>query len=132
MDKKLDIYLDIDGTINGSASSVAFFQTMTYLLFPETNITILTGREPGTEKQIHDELAKLKIYYHNIVITSEKSKYIRSRLLKNTISVVFENEDEAFTGLGPEVFVLKAREGLNYNYMSGRWYGSNQTIEMID
>jgi hypothetical protein len=132
MDKKIDIYLDIDGTINGSETSVAFFQVMTYLLFPEAHITILTNRDPESKDQIKNELVKMKIHFHTIVITSEKSNYIKNNLSKNTIAVMFENEDEAFAGIGHEVFVLKARERLNYNYTSGRWYGSKQTIEMID
>ena len=50
----------------------------------------------------------------------------------NDISVVFENEDESFKDLGQDILVLKAREKGNYNYMSGRWYGSVDTVEMVD
>lgn len=45
---------------------------------------------------------------------------------------MFENEDESFQSLGPDILVLKVREEGNYNYKTGRWYGSKQTMEMID
>ena len=128
MDKKINISIDIDGTINSSDTSLSFFQIMTHLLYPEAHITILTSREPGTETQIVEELAKMNILYHNLVITDNKQDYIKS----HNISVVFENEDESFNSLGKEILVLKVREEGNYNYKTGCWYGSADTVEMID
>lgn len=127
MDNKINISIDIDGTINSSDTAISFFQIMTHLLLPEAHITILTNREPGTENQIAEELARMNILYDAIVITSSKAEYIA----KNNISVVFENEDECFQDLGPDILVFKARETGNFNYMSGRWYGNKDTVEMI-
>ena len=128
MDKKINISIDIDGTINSSNTSISFFQIMTHLLFPETHITILTNRAPGTKSQIIDELAKMNILYDEIVITDNKQEYIKS----NNITVVFENEDESFQGLGPDILVMKVREEANYNYKTGCWYGSKKTTKLID
>ena len=130
MDKKINISIDIDGTLNSSDTSISFFQIMTHLLHPDPDIhiTILTGREPGTESEIRNELAQMNILYDKIVITDNKQKYI----IDNKISVVFENEDESFKYLGNEILVLKAREDQNYNYKTGCWIGSKKTVEMID
>ena len=128
MDKKIKVSIDIDGTINSSDTSVSFFQIMTHLLIPEAHITILTNREPGTEAQIADELAQMKIQYDEIVITPDKADYIQ----KNNISVVIDNEDEYIQGLGKDVLVLKAREEGNYNYNTHKWYGDRNIVEMID
>ena len=130
MDKKINISIDIDGTVNSSDTSISFFQIMTHLLCPEAHITILTSRAPGTETEteISDELAQMNILYHKIVITDNKQKYITD----NNITVVFENEDESFNSLGPDILVLKVREEGNYNFKTYKWYANKQTAEMID
>jgi hypothetical protein len=103
---------------------------MTHLLSPDpdTHVTILTSREPGTETQIRNELLKMNILYDKLIITDNKQKYI----LENDISVVFENEDESMRNLGKEILVLKVREEGNYNFTTYKWYGAPNTVEMID
>jgi uncharacterized HAD superfamily protein len=128
MDKKINISIDIDGTLNSSDTSISFFQIMTQLLFPEANITILTGREPGTEAEIRIELAQMNILYDKIVITDNKQKYVKD----HNISVVFENEDESFKNLGKGILVLKVREEMNYNFETYKWYADKNTVELID
>jgi hypothetical protein len=130
MDKKIKISIDIDGTLNSSDTSISFFQIMTHLLHPDpdTHITILTAREPGTETEIISELAHMNILYNEIVITDNKQEYIRD----NNILVVIENEDESFKNLGKNILVLKVREEGNYNYKTGHWIGSKNTVKMID
>ena len=44
----------------------------------------------------------------------------------------FENEDENCQNLGKEILVLKVREEGNYEYKTGRWIGSKNTVKMID
>ena len=129
MDKKIDISIDIDGTINSTDTSISFFQIMTHLLHPDpdVSITVLTGREPGTEAEIADELAQMNILYDQIVITDNKQDYI-----KKNISVVFENEDESMKTLGPDILVLKVREEGNYNFQTYKWYGDQNTVEIIE
>jgi uncharacterized HAD superfamily protein len=130
MDKKINISIDIDGTLNSSDTSISFFQIMTHLLHPDpcTQITILTAREPGTESQIIEELLKMNILYDKIAIVDNKQEYIKN----NNISVVFENEDESFKNLGKDILVLKVREEGNYNFTTYKWYGDQNIVEMID
>ena len=130
MGKKINISIDIDGTINSTDTSISFFQIMTHLLHPDpdVNITILTGREPGTEAEIRNELAQMNILYDQIVITDNKQKYIKD----NNISVVFENEDESIKNLGKKILVLKVREEGNYNFKTYMWYANKHTVEMTD
>ena len=129
MGKKIYISIDIDGTINSTDTSISFFQIMTHLLHPDpdVSITVLTGREPGTEAEIADELAQMNILYDQIVITDNKQDYI-----KKNISVVFENEDESMKTLGPDILVLKVREEGNYNFQTYKWYGDRNTVEIIE
>ena len=130
MDKKINISMDIDGTLNSSDTSICFFQIMTHHLHPDPDVhtTILTSREPGTENEIADELLKMNILYDKLIITDNKQKYI----IDNDISVVFENEDESMRNLGKEILVLKVREEGNYNFTTYKWYGDPNTVEMID
>ena len=129
MDKKINISIDIDGTINSTDTSISFFQIMTHLLHPDPDvtITILTAREPGTETQIKNELAEMNILYDKITIVDNKQEYI-----KKNISVVFENEDESMKTLGPDILVLKVREEGNYNFQTYKWYGDQNTVEIIE
>ena len=130
MGKKINISIDIDGTLNSSDTSISFFQIMTHLLHPDPDIhiTILTSREPGTENEIADELLKMNILYDKLIITDNKQKYI----IDNDISVVFENVDENMRNLGKEILVLKVREEGNYNFQTYKWYASMQNMELID
>jgi hypothetical protein len=125
----IKIAIDLDGTINGSALSIKFFSMLTNLLSPE-HITILTNREPGTEKEIAEELNKLGTSFSSIVITADKTDYI----MKNDIEVFFENEDEQFLSLPDTVLVLKIREDGNFDFSDkgGRWVGSRKTVRLID
>ena len=125
----IKIAIDLDNTINGSALSIKFFGVLTNLLCPDHHITILTNREPGTEKEIAEELRKLGISYSDIVITAEKADYI----LQNGIEVFFENEDEYYLSLPETVLVFKVREDGNFDFgKNGRWVGSRKTVRMID
>ncbi len=130
MDKKINISIDIDGTLNSSDTSKSFFQIITHLLHPDpyVNITILTSREAGTESKIRNELDEMSILYDKIVISDNKQDYISD----NDISVVFENEDESFLELGEEVTVFKIREEFNFSFSAKKWIGSKKTTKMID
>jgi hypothetical protein len=100
---------------------------LTDLLMTE-HITILTSREPGTEKEIAEELRMLGISYSDIVITDKKAEYIK----ENNITIFFENQDEYFLELGEEVVVFKIREDGNFDFAEKKWIGSNKTTKMVD
>ena len=124
----MKIAIDLDQTITASRQSIEFFSILTHLLCPHHKITILTNRYPGTEQLVAEELDFLNIDYSEIVITSEKANHI----IQNNISIYFENEDEYFLELGEEVTVFKIREVENFNYSAKKWYGSENTTQMID
>ena len=126
--KKLNVGLDIDGTIDASEQSIRFFKLLTHLMYDHAEIHIITNREPGSEATIAHELRELGIQFHHLKITGNKAGYIRDRNIK----IFYENEDEMFQTLGKDILVLKVREEGNYNYKTGRWYGSKKTVEMID
>ena|ERR1035437_6231648 len=127
----MKIAIDIDGCIT------EYQDVFSKLLFSlsevagENYITILTNREPGTERAISDELMKYEIspsLYDEIVITSNKADYI----IKNGIELFFENTDEYFQKLPPSVCVVKVREPGNFNYENGKWIYGKKTGESID
>jgi hypothetical protein len=69
----IKIAIDLDHTITASRQSIKFFSILTNLLIPEHTIYVLTNREPGTEKEIEQELLKLGIEFDYIIITAKKA-----------------------------------------------------------
>lgn len=118
----MKIAIDIDGTIDASEQSKEFFYILTHLLIAEHQIYIITNREPGTEQGIAEELDCYGIDYNEIIITSEKAKYIK----ENQINILFENEDDFFLELGEEVLVFKIREEGNFSFAAKKWIGSKK------
>ena len=120
----MKIAIDIDGCISAYP---AHFRILTQVLKSnaELKIYIITSREQSRqsrEKTI-DELEKLGIEYDHLIITDNKADFI----INNDISLFFDNEDENFKGLGPEVCCLKIREEMNYCFKSHRWYFDKYT-----
>lgn len=124
----MKIAIDIDGTINANQNSVEYFRTLTISLISENEIYILSNRNPDTLEQVEEELTLMGIKFTKVILTSHKAQVIKDR----GITVFYENDDEYFKDLGHEIVVFKIREKGNYNYMSGRWYGNKDTVEMID
>ena len=124
----MKIAIDIDGTINASKDSVEFFRTLTKSLIAQNEIYILSNRNPDTLEEVEEELTLMGIKFSKVILTNKKTQVIKDK----GITVFYDNEDENFQSLGPDILVFKAREEGNYNYMSGRWYGSKETVEMID
>ena len=125
----MKIAIDLDFTITACKNSIEFFKILTHLLISEHSIFIITNREPGSVNEIAQELKKLEIQYSQIVITAKKAEGIK----ENNITIYFENEDEYFLELGPEVTVFKIRESGNFDFSeSKKWYGSKKTTLMID
>ncbi len=130
MDKNGDhmkIAIDLDNTVTADVNSIKFFRIMSHLLIGEHEIYIITNREPGTEKQIAEELHEHGIEYRQIVITAEKSKFIK----ENGITIYFEDTDEYFLEIGKEVLVFKIRETGNFDFSAKKWVGSLKTTKII-
>lgn len=124
----MNIAIDLDCTVTGSPESIEFFSILTHLLCPSHKVYILTDAESGTEQLIAEELDDLGIDYSEIVITSEKAQFIKD----NNITIYFEDTDEYFLELGPEVMIFKVRGETNFNFSAKKWYGSENTTQMID
>ena len=124
----MKIAIDLDQTITASRQSIEFFSILTHLLCSTHKVYILTDAEPESHQLIADELYALGIDYSEIVITSKKAQFIRD----NNIVIFFEDTDEYFLELGPEVLVFKVRGETNFNFSAKKWYGSKNTIQMID
>lgn len=124
----MKIAIDLDNTITASRQSIEFFSILTHLLYPEHDIYVISNREPNSEQDIANELGVLGIECSYIVITAEKTKYIREQ----GIEILFEDTDEYFLELGPEVTVFKIREDGNFDFLAKKWIGSNKTTKFID
>jgi hypothetical protein len=124
---KLKIGIDIDHTITASKNSIKFFSLLTNLLSTDVEIYIITNREPGTEKEVVQELVKLGIKFNFIIITAKKAEYIS----KEGISIFFENEDENFLSIPETVLVLKVRERGNFSFSEKKWLSSKNNTKII-
>lgn len=118
--KMMRIAVDIDGTIT---SAPDFFQMMTQTLSQVAQIHILTARDPNCREETISELVELGVMYDKLAITHEKVSYC----INKKINVLFEDTDEYFSKLPPEVTVFKIREDFNFCWNSGRWIYSDKT-----
>ncbi len=128
MDDRIKIGIDLDNTITASRESIKFFSTLTNLLIAEHRIYIITNRQPNTEQDVADELEYLGIEYNQIVITANKAEYV----LKEGITILFEDTDEYFLSLPKNITVFKIREEGNFNFETHKWIASKKTVEMSD
>lgn len=124
----MKIAIDLDNTITADKNSIEFFSILTQLFIAEHRIYIITNREPGTEQEITDELDSFGIQYSDIVITSEKAKYIE----QNNITIFFENTEEYFLELPGSVAVFKVREPGNFSFPEKKWITSKRNSIFID
>lgn len=124
----LKLAVDLDHTIDVSKQSNKFFMLLSKLFYDCAEIHIVANREPGCEAAIDRELKELGIRYHHLKITANKAQYIR----ENGIEVYFENTDEYFLELGPEVCVFKIREEGNFDFVEKKWIGGGRSVKMVD
>lgn len=124
----MKIALDFDNTITCSRESIEFFSILTHLLCPSHKIYIITDAEPQTHQLIAEELDDLEIDYSEIVITSNKAQFIK----ENNITIYFEDTDDYFLELGPEVTVFKVRGETNFSFSERKWMVSKNNILLHD
>jgi uncharacterized HAD superfamily protein len=115
MEHKIKIAVDLDGTISEYPEFFKLFTKAMSVL--RTQIYILTDRAAGTEDQVADQLRGYDITYERIKITGQKSRYI----LKQGISVLFDDVDHYFLDLPAEVAVFKIRQKYNFDFTKKRW-----------
>ena len=121
----MKIGVDLDATISAYP---AFFKFFTKVMRDAgCKIYIITDRMAGSEKQVVKELENYEISYDIIKITTDKERYI----LKEGITVLFDDKDEYFQDLPEEVAVFKVREHYNFDFRTGKWLYSEQTGRLI-
>jgi hypothetical protein len=118
----MKIALDIDGVIS---EYPAFFRILSNA--PGVEVFILTNRDPESREEIVAELNALRIRFDHLVITHDKALFIHL----SGIEVLFENTDEYFQDVPPEVCVCKVREGGNFNYDTKKWIYGDKTGENV-
>jgi hypothetical protein len=123
----LKIGIDLDDTITYCPE---FFSLMTNALKDKAEIHIITNREqiPESEAGTRKELEELGIYYSHLVITGNKAEYI----LKEGITVYFDDTDEYFLTLPEIVKVFKMRETWNFDFVKHVWLYSDKTGRNIN
>ena len=118
----LKIGIDLDDCITYCP---LFFKAMTNAMQNVAEIHIITNREqtPDNEVIITKELNELGIFYHHLAVTGNKAGYI----LKNGITVFFDDTDEYFLNLPESVTVFKIREPWNFDFENHKWLYNDKT-----
>ena len=115
MERKIKIAVDLDGTISEYPE---FFKLFTKAMSQAgCEIYVITDKLPGSEPLVAEQLQGYGITYDVIKITSQKSRYI----LKEGITVMFDDIDRYFLDLPPEVAVFKIRQKYNFDFAEKRW-----------
>ena len=101
----LKIGIDLDDCITYCP---LFFKALTNAMQSIAEIHIITNREqtPENEVIIRKELDELGICHHHLRVTGDKAEYI----LKEGITVLFDDTDEYFLSLPKSITVFKIRE----------------------
>ena len=122
----LKIGIDLDDTITYCKT---FFSMMTNAMQDMAEIYIITNREqtPENEVAIRKELDELGIRYHHLAVTDKKAEYI----LREGITVFFDDTDEYFLSLPESVTVFKTREPWNFNFENHVWLYNDKTGQHI-
>ena len=121
----LKIGIDIDDTITATNNSKAFFSLITNLMRSFAKVYIITNRETDdlSRGRTEEELGKMNIHYDELVITAEKADFI----LKEGISIYFDDTDEYFNTLPESVTVCKIREYGNFDFADNKWIYGDKT-----
>ena len=123
----LKIGIDLDDTITYCPP---FFSMMTSAMQNMVEIHIVTNREQTQESEagIRKELDELGICYHHLFVTDKKAEYI----LKEGITVFFDDTDEYFLNLPESVTVFKMREPWNFDFENHVWLYTDKTGKYIE
>ena len=124
----MKIAVDLDNTITADRNSIEFFRIITHLLIPENDIIIISDSDEADRKSTEQELSVLGIRHNKLILTANKAGYI----LKNGITIFFENTDEAFLEIPQSVTVFKIREDGNFSFAEKKWITSRRNSILID
>ena len=109
------IAIDLDGTISEYPE---FFKILTAALSGfGCRIYVVTDRPVGTEQQVAQQLRQYGITYDVIRITADKASY----LIREGIAVLFDDVDNYFVTLPPDIAVFKIRQKYNFDFKNKKW-----------
>ena len=115
MERKMKIAVDLDGTISEYPE---FFRLFTKAMSQAgCKIYVVTDRPPGAEQIVSEQLKGYGITYDVIEITGRKDTFI----LKEGITVLFDDVDDYFVDLPAEVAVFKIRQKYNFDFAEKKW-----------
>ena len=120
--KSLKIGIDLADTITYCTE---FFSLMINAIKDVAEIHIITNREqtPENEVAIRKELDELGISYDHLAVTDKKAEYI----LREGITVFFDDTDDYFLNLPESVRVFKMREPFNFDFEDHLWIYNDKT-----
>lgn len=122
----MKILLDLDGTISYAPK---FFALFTRAMKNCAEIHVVTYRLEHQRQDTIEELKRLNVFCHHLVLTKDKLRYV----LENGIDVVFEDMDEFFRYMPESVTVFKIREAENFDFRSRRWvYDEHTGVDIHD
>ena len=116
----MKIAVDYDNTITEYPD---FFRVFCSLFSASHEVFIITNRDPDSTAAVEAELNGLGITYHQLIITADKA----TAIMEHGITVFFDDTDEYFLNLPPEVCVLKVREPGNFDFDLKRWIYGDKT-----
>ena len=121
----LRIGIDLDNTITATDESKKFFALFTSLMSQAATIYIITNRDTSaiSRENTIQELDLLDIRYDELIITSKKEEFI----LKEGITIYFDDTDEYFQKLPSSVTVFKIRESGNFDFKNHVWIYGDKT-----
>ena len=125
----MKIGIDLDNTISATKESKEFFSLLTNLFKGKVSISVITNRptDDNSVEEIKKELDDLHIKYDNLFVVSNKKEVI----LRENISIYFDDTDEYFIDLPEEVTVFKIREDGNFDFLEKKWiYGDKTGIKI--
>jgi hypothetical protein len=121
----MKIGIDLDGTISDAPAFFAMFSKICSDAGHE--IHIITDRVPGTEDAVARECQMYGITFHHIKITSDKASYI----VRQKITVYFDDIDRYFLELPIEVTVFKIRNIYNFDVREQKWVQPHETVILV-
>lgn len=90
----MKIAIDIDSIINSRLDNIEFISVLSNLLIADNQIFVLADRKPGSEQDVAEELDHFQIEYNQIVITPQKSDYVKN----NQITAYLVNDSCLWIG----------------------------------
>lgn len=124
----MNVALDIDGTISDHPPFFAFLSVT--LRQAGHRVVILTYRDPAKIEATKAQLAAWGIVFDELVIAESLSAK-GALCAQHAIDVFIDDQDECIAEVPEQVFVLKVRNGGNFNFDNQRWVSTARLTELL-